>query len=118
MTPCIQVSTDGGTTWTRTGFTAAVYNGDGVKVTKTSGSWAAGLKGQVLKGESFGWGLKTLPPISDPGYAAAVTLLASQVLECNTACTDKMLYEEMDILTDAPGLCVQPSQTMHTLAGA
>lgn len=107
VTPCIQVSSDGGTTWTRSGFTAVVYNGDGVEVTKLSGAWGTGLMVQVLKGGPFGWGLT----------ATAGVTRDAQILACNVACTDNMLYEELDILTDAPGLCVTPSQTIHTVAG-
>ena len=51
-----ELSTDGGTTWTRAGFTAAITAADTVVLTKTAGAWPAGVKVTYLRGGPFSYG--------------------------------------------------------------
>lgn len=51
-----ELSTDGGATWTRSGFSASIVASDTVRITKTSGAWPAGLRLTYLRGGPFSYG--------------------------------------------------------------
>jgi hypothetical protein len=51
-----ELSTDGGATWTRSGFTAGIVAPDTVRITKTSGAWPTGLRLTYLRGGPFSYG--------------------------------------------------------------
>lgn len=51
-----ELSTDGGATWTRSGFTAAIIASDTVRITKSAGSWPSGLRLTYLRGGPFSYG--------------------------------------------------------------
>lgn len=51
-----ELSTTGGSTWSRSGFTASIASSDMVRITKTSGAWPAGLKLTYLRGGPFSYG--------------------------------------------------------------
>lgn len=51
-----ELSTDGGTTWMRSGFTASIVASDTVRITKSSGAWPTGLRLTYLRGGPFSYG--------------------------------------------------------------
>lgn len=51
-----ELSADGGATWTRSGFTAAIASPDTVRITKASGAWPADLRVTYLRGGPFSYG--------------------------------------------------------------
>ncbi|WP_109798672.1 phage tail fiber domain-containing protein [Novosphingobium meiothermophilum] len=51
-----ELSSDGGTTWSRTGFTAAITDNETVTLTKTSGAWPANVRLRVYSGGPFSYG--------------------------------------------------------------
>lgn len=56
-----EVSTDGGTTWSRSGFTAEIVDAAAgtVRLTKASGTWAAGTRLRYLANGPLDYGLPT-----------------------------------------------------------
>lgn len=51
-----ELSTDGGATWTKSGFTASIVASDTVRLVKSTGVWPAGLKLTYLRGGPFSYG--------------------------------------------------------------
>ncbi|AHE55919.1 hypothetical protein [Sphingomonas sanxanigenens] len=115
VTPCVELSRDAGVTWSRSKHTAAVnptsggtLPGDIVEVTVTDALYrVAGLRYRVLSGGPFAWGVDNSP-----------NTISAPEAEANDAAINKMLYEEIDIITGRPGLCVAPSQSIYTVADA
>ncbi|AHE57441.1 hypothetical protein [Sphingomonas sanxanigenens] len=115
VTPCVELSRDNGATWSRSKHTAAVnpttggtLPGDMVEVTISDALYrVAGLRFRVLAGGPFAWGVDNSP-----------NTVSTPEAEANDAAINKMLYEEIDVITDLPGLCVAPSQSVYTVADA
>ena len=51
-----EISENGGTTWTRTGFTVAITDNETVTLTKSSGAWAANVRVRAYAGGPFSYG--------------------------------------------------------------
>jgi len=96
----IEVSTDAGVTWTKSGFTAAITGRNRVTVTKTTGSWPAGLRVRV------GWG----------GFGA-YGLPANGITSGNTAARDYWMYDGYARHLNGLGIPVLPSNTIYTVSG-
>lgn len=95
----IEVSTDAGVTWTKSGFTAAITGRARVTVTKTSGSWPVGLRVRVAFGGPGSYG--------NP---------ASGVTAGNIACRDYWLYDGYGRHVNGLGVPVLPTNTIYTVA--
>lgn len=56
-----EISTNGGTTWSRSGFTAEITNASGgvVTLTKTSGTWVTGVRARYLANGPLDYGQPT-----------------------------------------------------------
>lgn len=96
----IEVSSDGGTTWTKSGFTAVLSGRNKVTVTKTSGSWAAGLKVRVGFGGVGAYGLPT-----------------SGITSGNVAARDYWMYDGYSRHSNGLGVPVLPTNTIYSVAG-
>lgn len=96
----IEVSSDGGTTWTKSGFTAVISGRNRVTVTKTTGSWAAGLRVRV------GWG----------GFGA-YGLPANGITSGNTAARDYWMYDGYSRHVNGLGIPVLPTNSVYTVSG-
>lgn len=51
-----ELSTDGGATWTRSGFTATIVASDTVRLAKAAGAWPSNLRLTYLRGGPFSYG--------------------------------------------------------------